>query len=309
MKNILLLCFFVLVTTFSKAQDLVVQTFGNAKDKPIIFFHGGPGYNSVAFEKTTAVELGKNGFFVISYDRRGEGRADQLKAAYTLEETFDDILTIYTQFKLKNANLLGHSFGGVVATMFAEKHPEKVASLWLIAAPIAMQQTLKTIITSSKEIYTQKNDGVNLNYIKMLENMNPESLEYSSYTFMHAMQNGFYSTKNPSTEAKEIYQLFTTDSDLKMYASKMDYNAPTGFWKNEKYTSIHLSKTLEALKNQNIPIFGIYGKEDGLFDTAQIEALKALVGDENVRYLENCSHNVFIDQQKVFIETLVAWSR
>tara|TARA_R110002051_G_scaffold325788_1_gene431329 strand:- start:23779 stop:24663 length:885 start_codon:yes stop_codon:yes gene_type:complete len=286
-------------------QNIAIQTFGKTTDKPILFLHGGPGYNSVAFEKTTAVQLSENGFFVISYDRRGEGRSEPLKAAYTFDETFADILTIYAQFKLEKASLLGHSFGGVVATQFAQKHPDKVTNLWLVGAPIQMQQTLKTIIASAKEIYTEKNDTVNLNYITLLENMDSKSLEYSSYTFAHAMQNGFYTTKNPSPEAMALYQLFNSDSELKNYASKMEYKAPMGFWKNEKYTSLNLTEALQDLKNKNMAIYGLYGKEDGLYDSAQVDTLKALIGSENVLYADHCSHNFFIDQQKMFIDFLV----
>lgn len=305
MKHIFLFYFLIAVNSFVGAQDLAVQTFGKATDNPILFLHGGPGYNSVPFEKTTAEKLSENGFFVISYDRRGEGRADQLKAAYTFDETFADILSLYEQFNLQKISLLGHSFGGVVATLFAEKYPDKVSTIFLLGAPLDMQQTLKTIISSAKEIYTDKKDTVNLHYIGMLENMDSNSLEYSSYTFLHAMQNGFYTTKNPSPEAISLYQLFNTDEELKKYASKMDYNSPSGFWKNEKYTSLNLSENLKKIKQHHIPVYGIYGKEDGLYDTAQIDTLKTLIGSENIVYLENCSHNVFIDQQKIFIDFLV----
>ncbi|WP_047419802.1 alpha/beta hydrolase [Cellulophaga sp. Hel_I_12] len=305
MKNIPLILIFVFASLMVVGQDIAIQTFGKTTDQPILFLHGGPGYNSVAFEKTTAAQLSENGFFVISYDRRGEGRSDQLKAAYTFEETFADILSIYAQLKLEKASLLGHSFGGIVATQFAEKHPDKIIDLWLVGAPISMQQTFKTIIASAKEIYTEKNDTVNLKYMTMLENMDSKSLEYSSYTFAHAMQNGFYSPKSPSAEARALYQLFSTDSELKSYASKMDYKVPMGFWKNEKYTSINLTESLQDLKNKNIAIYGLYGKEDGLYDTAQIDALKALIGSNNVLYADHCSHNFFIDQQKMFIDFLV----
>jgi len=64
MNKILTLIFLTLFGNIIIAQNLEVQTLGNEKDKPLIFLHGGPGYNSVAFEKTTAEELSKNGFFL-----------------------------------------------------------------------------------------------------------------------------------------------------------------------------------------------------------------------------------------------------
>jgi proline iminopeptidase len=110
---------------FLIVQNLEVQTFGSDKSTPVLFLHGGPGYNSVSFERTTAQELAENGFFVISYDRRGEGRNTHLKAAYTFKQTYKDIRQIYTTYDLKKKTLIGHSFGGIVGTLFADQYPKK----------------------------------------------------------------------------------------------------------------------------------------------------------------------------------------
>jgi proline iminopeptidase len=309
MKKLLTLLFLSLVATNINAQNIAIQTFGNAKDKPILFLHGGPGYNSVAFEQTTAEKLSENGFYVISYDRRGEGRNDQLKAEFTFEQTFEDLNQIYKTYELNKSTLIGHSFGGVVATLFAEKYPEKIETLILVGSPISMQETLKNVISKSKAIYISNDDKVNLNYINMLEKMDSTSLEYSSYTFMHAMSNGFYSTKMPNEKAISLYQKFKTDSLLKIYASKMQYLAPQKFWENEKYTSITLAKNVKDLVAKKVPCFAISGKEDGLYSKEQVANLKNILGDTMVEYLENCSHNVFIDRQEKFIELLNNWTK
>mgnify|MGYP005666582725 CR=1 FL=1 len=309
MNKILTLIFLIVFGNIINAQTLKVETFGNEKDKPLIFLHGGPGYNSVPFEKTSADELAKNGFFVISYDRRGEGRNEQLKAEYTFKQTFDDLNEIYRKFDLKKATLIGHSFGGIVATLFAEEYPDKINYLILVSAPISMQETFQNIIAKSKKIYEEKDDKVNLNYINMLENMDSTSLEYATYSFMHAISNGFYSTKNPNQKAINLYQKFKTDTLLKKYASKNEYLAPQKFWANEHYTTISLKENLEGLKNNGVKVYAIYGKEDGLYSKEQVQELKNILGDNKVKYLDNCSHNVFIDQQEEFIDSLKDWAK
>ncbi|PWI30296.1 alpha/beta hydrolase [Flavobacteriaceae bacterium LYZ1037] len=309
MKKPLTILFLMLCGNILLAQNLEVQTFGHANDKPIIFLHGGPGYNSVSFEKTTAEALAKNGFFVISYDRRGEGRNEPLTAAYTFNETFDDINQIFKSFNLKKVSLIGHSFGGVIATLFADNYPDKINSLILVGTPVSMQETLKNIVSKSKAIYLEKDDKVSLNYINMLEKMDSTSLEYSSYSFMHAMSNGFYATKSPNQDAIALYKTFQSDTLLKKYASKMGYVAPQKFWKNEQYTTISLRENLENLKAKKVKVFAIYGKEDGLYSEEQIENLKSILGDSKVIYLDNCSHSVFIDQQKEFIESIKKWTK
>jgi len=309
MNKLLTLVVLILFGASINAQNIEVETFGNEKDKPIVFLHGGPGYNSVAFEQTTAEELSKNGFYVISYDRRGEGRNEQLKAEFTFNQTFEDLNQIYKTYDLKQSNLIGHSFGGVVATLFADKYPEKINTLILVGSPISMQETLRNVVSKSKAIYEEKDDKVNLNYINMLEKMDSTSLEYSSYSFMHAMSNGFYSTKTPNKKALILYQKFKSDSLLKKYASKMGYLAPQKFWENEKYTSISLTKNLQSLLTKKVNVFAVYGKEDGLYSKEQVEDLKNILGDTKVAYLENCSHNVFIDRQEKFIELFKDWTK
>lgn len=305
MKLLIILIATSIFSTYS--QELYIKTFGNPKDKPIIFLHGGPGYNCSNFEVLSAEELSKSNYFVITYDRRGEGRSIDKNAKYTFNESFDDINSLFNKYDLQKVSFIGHSFGGILATVYAEKYPEKVESIFYVGAPISLQETFKNIISRVKKIYSDNDDNTNLNYVKQLESMDTNSIQYSSYCFLHAIQNGFYSSKNPSDEAKKLYQKFTKDSILLLNASKMTYEAPQGFWKNESYTTLNLYSNLENLKSKNIKLYGLYGKEDGLFYEEQVNKLKLIFGENNLFYFENCSHNVFIDQRKKFIESINKW--
>lgn len=307
MKKSLIVFAFIAATFVVHAQTIYSKAFGNPNDKPLIFLHGGSGYNSVGFEATTAQKLSENGFYVITYDRRGEGRSPDKDAKFTFNETLNDLNLIYDKFNLTSATLIGHSFGGVIATLYAEKYPDKTKSIILISASLSMQETLSTILKSSKSIYTNNNDSVNLNYINMLEKMDKSSIEYSSYCFGHAMQNGFYNTKNPTNEAANIYKTFKTDTLLIKYSAQMTYEAPKAFWENEKYTTLDLNENIKRILENNISVYGLYGKDDGLFSATQVSNIKNIIGENNVAYLNNCSHNVFIDQQTLFINALKNW--
>ena len=308
MKKTLTVCIFIVVNFVVNSQSIYVKTFGNPKDKPLLFLHGGPGYNATSFEATTAQQLSENGFYVIAYDRRGEGRSADKNAKFTFQETFNDLNLIYNTYNLTSATLIGHSFGGVVATLYAEKYPIKIKSIILVSAPLSMQQTLSTILKSSKSIYTNKQDSVNLNYINFLENMDKSTIEYSSYLFSHAMQNGFYYPKEPTKEALHIYKKFKTDPLLLKYSSQMTYEAPRGFWENEKYTTLELHDNIKRILRNGTPVFGLYGKDDGLFSETQVKNIKILMENDHFDYFENCSHNPFIDQQSKFINAIKKWT-
>ena len=307
MKYTIMLVAVILVTITANAQTIYSKSFGNPKHEPIIYLHGGPGYNSMGFEVTTAQKLSESGFYVIVYDRRGEGRSPDKNAAFTFQQTFDDLHAIYNTFNLKNATLIGHSFGSVIGTLYAEQYPEKIKSLVLVAAPLSMQETFLTIIKTSKSIYKKNEDATNLRYIGMLEKMDKNSLEYSSYSFGHAMQNGFYTPKFPSKEALAIYKTLKTDAAFVAKGATMTFEAPKGFWKNENYTSIDLTQNLKRVQKMNVQVFGLYGMEDGLYSEEQVMKLKKILLPNNFKYIENSSHNVFIDQQDMFITALKTW--
>ena len=309
MKNILILFILLLNSFLTFGGNLYIKTFGNQENPAILFLHGGPGYNCANFEITTAQALANQGYFVIVYDRRGEGRSTDEKAKYTFQETFDDMNTIYENYKLPKATLIGHSFGGIVGSLFAEKYPEKTSALVLVGAPISLQETFRTIIKTCKQIYQTKNDSVNFSYIELLEKMDTTTLEYSTYSFAHAMQNNFYRPKQPTDEAKTIYELFKTDSTLKKYTSKMTYQGPQGFWMNEKYTTLDLMGTIKTLLAKKVKVFGLYGKDDGLYSNDQVIKLQSIIGISNLRHLDRCSHSVFADQQTLFINSLKDWIR
>ena len=125
------------------------------------FLHGGPGYNAATFEGTTAQQLSTHGLFVIVYDRRG-GKKQRPEASYTFEESVADIESMYKQFGLVRASLIGHSFGGMVGIAFANRYPGRVQSLVLVGAPVDLQASFRHIISQSRKKYEEKKDSARL---------------------------------------------------------------------------------------------------------------------------------------------------
>ncbi len=71
---------------------------------------------------------------VIALDLRGHGLSDQPASGYEMSRTLEDLEIALTLLKVKNKIVLvGHSFGGAVATEYALKHPDRVERLVIIA--------------------------------------------------------------------------------------------------------------------------------------------------------------------------------
>ncbi|MCB0699657.1 MAG: alpha/beta hydrolase [Chitinophagales bacterium] len=305
MKNIriTLLLTFLLITQSAFAQVLYSNTFGEKDNPAIIFLHGGPGYNSFTFEASTGQRLADEGYYVVVFDQRGCGRSENPDdSQYDFAEAVADVDAVYEQFKIKKATLIGHSWGGALGLLYAEIHPEKVDRLVLVGAPMDYPQTFKAILKHARAAYIESNKEGQLKYLDMLEGMDSESLQYANYCFIHAMASGLYTAKNPAPNGKEIAEAMKESEDVKQ-AMNMTQAPVKGLYDNERYTTLVLYDRLTALKT-NVPVFGMYGSDDGLFDEVQLDAIKKAVGTDRFSIVKDASHSVFIDQQDKFIALL-----
>ncbi|MBE8727259.1 alpha/beta fold hydrolase [Flavobacterium hungaricum] len=296
----------VLFSTFSfiaKGQNLYIKTYGNSKDKTIIFIHGGPSGNATLFEGTTAQKLADQGFYVIAYDRRGEGRSTDPNAKFTYEEAFQDLNLIYKKYHLKKAVLLCHSFGGLVGTLYTHKYPQNVSALVLAGALFSQQETYDHILNTLKKKYS--NDSEQLSRIKTVENLDKNSAEYRKKCYELAGENNFFKMPNPTSESKKLYADYEAGEFYK--TNIRNKNAPLLFYQNEKQNNIDTRPILKKIKASGIPIFTIYGKEDRVFSSAQITSIKNLAGENHFTFLDNCSHYLFVDQQTEFLSNIKKW--
>ena len=97
----------------------------------LVVVHGGPG-NSMNSLLPDMEPLARN-HTVIYYDQRGNGRSDLLKNSEQLAITrhVADLETVRRHFNLERMNLLGNSWGGLLAGFYAIAHPEHVARMVL----------------------------------------------------------------------------------------------------------------------------------------------------------------------------------
>jgi len=59
------------------------------------------------------------------------------------------------------------------------------------------------------------------------------------------------------------------------------------------------------LNRDYMNVIAVYGQEDGLFSLDQIVQLGQILGNDEMYYLDKCSHNVFIDRQPDFLDIMV----
>ncbi|MGF7026901.1 MULTISPECIES: alpha/beta hydrolase [Sphingobacterium] len=307
MKKIFLLLFCTLTSIIGKAQTekIYSKTYGKSENPTIIFIHGGPRGNSTLFEGTTAENLAGKGFYVIVYDRRGEGRSIDTTATFTFQEAISDLNSIYEKYNIKRANIIAHSFGGLVGTLFTEQNPEKVSSLILAGALFSQQETYNHILETTRKIYKKKNDTLMLSKISEIERLAKNSAEYRKQCYEIASMNNYFKMPFPTNEANQLRENYENSEYGKSNIRNDD--APILFYKNENKNNIDTKPILKKLEKENVKLFAIYGLQDKIFSEKQLSDMKKIVGKQNFKTIDNCSHYPFVDQQNPFIEIIEKW--
>ena len=98
---------------------------------PIVVVHGGPGLDH-SYLLPQMANLGR-GFKLIMYDQRAMGKSslDVDTSSMTIDTFVEDLEGIRKAFNLTKMNLLGHSWGGLIAMFYATKYPDHLQSLIL----------------------------------------------------------------------------------------------------------------------------------------------------------------------------------
>lgn len=118
--------------------DLYVEVTGpeDAPGPPLVFLHGGPGYNSYSFQALFGERLLDRR--VVYLDQRGSGRSGPLEDTEQGAETLDldtlvaDVEALREVLGAEQIVPLGHGFGALPALEYARRHPTRTARVVVV---------------------------------------------------------------------------------------------------------------------------------------------------------------------------------
>lgn len=292
--------------TQSVAAQLFVQTFGDRSHPAVVFLHGGPGYNSASFEFAVAQDLANRGLFVVCFDQRGCGRSQSIGGRYTFQEATSDIDSILKSLSISRAAFIAHSFGGVVAMQYAAAKPQHVSAIVFVGAPFNMGEMLRVVQNNCLQRFQQRQDSASIRTLRTVAAMDSSSIMYSSSTFMLAMKAGCYNVPMPTAEANEVKAVLRAHPSAKQWMSNMTMPPVAGFLNNERYTTTDYTALAKTIR-PTVPMIGLYGEHDGLFDAASIRRIADVIGADRVETVPMASHSVFLDQKSWFIDKVATF--
>ena len=101
------------------------ETFGDPANPVVITLHGGPGGD---YRSNLALQALADEYYVVFFDQRGSGLSPRVDPKeITLESAISDVDSIVEYFGHgEKVNIVGHSWGAMLASAYIGQYPEKV---------------------------------------------------------------------------------------------------------------------------------------------------------------------------------------
>ena len=154
----------------------------------LIILHGGPGLSHQYMKPQLSQYLSSN-FTLLYYDQRGSGWSDGENdtTKLNMESFVQDLDGIRNHFNIDKVNLLGHSFGGLLAMHYAIEYPGKVNSLILVdtdAASYELRTPYQRKMINSRISETQEEYLDSLSETTAFKNHDPSTYDKYYKTFL-----------------------------------------------------------------------------------------------------------------------------
>ena len=260
------------------------RTFG--KGLPILIINGGPGMNSDGFAGLAA-QLGKD-YQTIIYDQRGTGKStieNPDSTNITMKLMVEDIETLRKHLNIDSWILLGHSFGGMLASYYATFYPEHIKGMILSSSggiDLGLLNNVGNNINSKltkKELDEVKYWGEKID--------NGDTSHYAKLQRGKALANAYvYNKKNIPAIAERLTQSKPLITDL--------------VWEDLQRIKFDCSEKLSSFDK---PVLIIQGKQDIVPESIAKKEHQVLKNSKLV-LLDKCVHYGWLDRPDEYFNNI-----
>jgi pimeloyl-ACP methyl ester carboxylesterase len=258
---------------------LYARIAGNANSRAmLVALHGGPGNSSdymVSLEQLAGPQLA-----VVTYDQRGTGHSSEPSEGYAMANYIADLEAIRQAIGTETIDLLGHSWGGVLALRYAAAYPLRVRSIILAGSGVLTPEASQSAQESrARRIQNLQEQGIIPRTLQSIEDLLPAYFSNPHFELPDELKSMYY---DPMVE-QDTWEAVQDDD---------------------------LGAGLESLDQ---PILILWGEDDP-FGMAYVEAARHALTDAklNVVLLDDCGHywhecaGAFFEHVRAFLERAAA---
>lgn len=267
-----------------EGSGYVAEGAGMKQKEPCVFLHGGPGSDHSDFKPWMSPLADE--YQLIYIDHRGNGQSERTElASCTIEQMADDLEAFRQYLGLDKLIVAGHSFGGMVAQMYATKYQEQIAKLILICTAPSID-FWKDALAFAQNVAT------------------PQQLE--------VLPNLFEGRIKDEEELEKWWELC-----LPLYFYKRDPKLmhevsarPIGSLEVSNYMFKHEMPNYDVrskLPNVQTKTLVVAGRHDWITPVTQGEEIHRLLPHAKLEVFEESGHMPFIEEQEKFINTVKAF--
>lgn len=246
----------------------------NKKSYPLILIHP-IGGNILIWHHEIPLLL-KNGFRVIAYEIRGHHRTNMGKVgAYALQDLVNDLHHLLEHLNVKKCSIIGHSIGGIIASMYAAQYPENVDAIVLInSSPKKFEEKdLEKHFKTRQIAITQG--------IQVLGEYKLKAPDEARVLFKDKKHSDFFRDVFVKTSVEGI-----------VAATIALYTIP--------------ENTVDKLQTSNCKVFAIVGSDDDVF-MRLLKETKEEMPKLKLRILEGSDHWVIIEKPNEMYDILMSF--
>lgn len=137
-------------------KKIYVQIYDKGHNEFLLMLHGGPGQGcyDLQYQATKLSEY----FNVIIFDQRGVLRSDKIEEnePFGLEYLVDDCENIRNVLGINGWHILGHSFGGMLALLYATQYPQSVKKVIFESPSFNFVMSMRSVYLKAAEMIQNK---------------------------------------------------------------------------------------------------------------------------------------------------------
>jgi proline iminopeptidase len=275
---LLLLTFPLAAESFKSHDGTVLHYDVVGKGEPVVLLSGGPGFSPDYLRPIADRLAGKYRFILLH--QRGTGRSTDA-SAMQLPRLVGDLEALRKELDVDKLTIAGHSFGGIMAMMYAREHPDRVGALALIDAG---GPTLKSVPKFSANLESRFSAEEKAAIKEWTGRMEKERTR-AVFEITKAKTAAYFADR---AKAKLLIDEMSVDSFR-----------DTVFWAIvPQMMALDLRPGLEKVK---APVMVIHGKQDPL-ESAQ-EVHETFPGSQ-LAMLDNAGHFPWLEQPEAFYKAL-----